>query len=155
MPSWLPRIGLTFSLDNSLENVQWYGRGPQENYPDRRSGYRVGVYSSTVSDMYEPYLIPQDHGLRTDNRWVRMTDSSGRGVELRCDRLFNFNVSEYSLENLTRAAYQYQLHRSDKITFCLDYATSGVGCTANGISAGYRVYPEVYDRTVFIRPVGR
>jgi len=155
MPSWLPRIGLTFSLDNSLENVQWYGRGPQENYPDRRSGYRVGIYSSTVSDMFEPYLIPQDNGLRTDNRWVRMTDASGRGVELRCDRLFNFNASEYSLENLTRASYQYQLHRSDDITFCLDYATSGVGCTANGISVGYRVYPQIFERTVFIRPVGR
>ena len=57
-----------------LSNVEWYGRGPQENYPDRKSGYKTGIYKSTVKDMYEPYLIPQDYGLRTDNRWVRMTD---------------------------------------------------------------------------------
>lgn len=74
MPLWLPRIGLTMTLDKSLDHVAWYGRGPQENYPDRKTGYKVGVYSTTVKDMYEPYLIPQDYGLRTDNRWLRMTN---------------------------------------------------------------------------------
>jgi len=58
-PSWLPRIGLEWILDRSLENVEWYGRGPQENYPDRKSGYRTGIYKSTVAGMYEPYLIPR------------------------------------------------------------------------------------------------
>jgi len=75
MPSWLPRIGTDWILDSSLRNVEWYGRGPQENYPDRKTGYKTGIYKSTVKDMYEPYLIPQDYGLRTDNRWVRMTDN--------------------------------------------------------------------------------
>src|SRR5674536_54717 len=77
MPAWLPRVGVDWILDGSLANVNWYGRGPQENYPDRKSGYKTGIYSSTVKDMYEPYLIPQDYGLRTDNRWVRMTDDQG------------------------------------------------------------------------------
>ena len=49
MPSWLPRVGVEWILDKSLENVQWYGRGPQENYPDRKSGYKTGIYKSTVT----------------------------------------------------------------------------------------------------------
>ena len=151
MPAWLPRIGVTFGLDGSLSNVEWYGRGPQANYPDRKSGYRLGIWNTTVEDMYEPYLIPQDYGLRTDNRWVRMTDAEGRGVEFSVDEPFNFNAYNYTTENLTKAAYTYQLHKTDDITFNLDYATSGVGCTARGIFDSYRVYPHLYERTITVR----
>jgi len=151
MPAWLPRIGVTFGLDGDLNNVEWYGRGPQANYPDRKSGYRLGIWNTTVEDMYEPYLIPQDYGLRTDNRWVRMTDAEGRGVEFSVDEPFNFNAYNYTTENLTKAAYTYQLHKTDDITFNLDYATSGVGCTARGIFDSYRVYPHLYERTITVR----
>ena len=151
MPPYLPRIGVTCVLDGSLSNVQWYGRGPQANYPDRKSGYRVGIWNTTVEDMYEPYLIPQDYGLRTDNRWVRMTDSDGTGVEFSVDQPFNFNAYPYATDNLTKAVYQYQLQKTGDITFNLDYATSGVGCTARGIFDAYRVYPQCYERTITIR----
>ncbi|MBN2631949.1 MAG: DUF4981 domain-containing protein, partial [Bacteroidales bacterium] len=130
MPSWLPRIGTEWILDSSLENVEWYGRGPQENYPDRKSGYRTGRYKSTVDAMYEPYLIPQDYGLRTDNRWVRITDARGKGLEFSGDQLFNFSSFPWSSDNLTRALYPFQLKPYDAVTFNFDYATSGVGCTA-------------------------
>lgn len=153
MPSWLPRIGMELILDNSLENVKWYGRGPQENYPDRKSGYKTGIYSSTVRDMYEPYLIPQDYGLRTDNRWVRMTAEDGSGIEISGSNLFNFSAHPYSRENLTRALYTYQLKPFDGITFNLDYSTSGVGCTATGVFPEYQVMPERYDFTVSVRPL--
>ena len=85
VPAWLPRVGVDWILSKSLSNVQWYGRGPQENYPDRKSGYKTRYYKSTVNEMYEPYLIPQDYGLRSDNRWVRMTDDNGNrtGVQRR------------------------------------------------------------------------
>ncbi len=153
MPLWLPRIGLTATLSPALGNVQWYGRGPQENYPDRKTGYKVGVYSSTVDDMYEPYLIPQDYGLRTDNRWLRLTDESGDGLQFRMDQWFNFNAYPFSTENLTRAMYTYQLQRQDGITLNLDYATTGVGCTARSVFNSYRVYPQGYTRELVITPV--
>ena len=153
MPAWLPRVGVDWILDKSLENVQWYGRGPQENYPDRKSGYKTGVYKSTVTDMYEPYLIPQDYGLRTDNRWVRMTDDKGMGLEFKGDKLFNFSAQPYSTENLTKALYTYQLHPFDGITFNLDYATSGVGCTALSVFTAYQVMPQRYDFKITIRPI--
>ncbi|MDR1939075.1 MAG: DUF4981 domain-containing protein [Tannerellaceae bacterium] len=150
MPLWLPRIGLTLALDKSLNRVEWYGRGPQENYPDRKTGYKTGVYQSTVADMYEPYLIPQDYGLRTDNYRVRLTDEQGAGLEFRVNEPFNFNVYPYSTDNLTKALYTYQLQEQDGITLNLDYATSGTGCTARSILNAYRVYPQSYERTVTI-----
>jgi beta-galactosidase len=153
MPSWLPRVGVEWILDKSLENVQWYGRGPQENYPDRKSGYKTGIYESTVKDMYEPYLIPQDYGLRCDNRWVRMTDDSGMGLEFKGNKLFNFSAQEYSTDNLTKALYTYQLHPFDGITFNFDYATSGVGCTALSVFPAYQVMPCRYDFTTTVKPI--
>jgi beta-galactosidase len=155
MPSWLPRVGMEFILDNSLMNVEWFGRGPQENYPDRQTGYKTGIYRTTVKDLYEPYLIPQDYGLRTDNRWVRMTDNSGKGLEFSSETFFNFSAHPYTTENLTKALYTYQLHQADGITFNLDYATSGVGCTALGVFSEYQVMPERYDFIFKIKPVAR
>jgi len=153
MPSWLPRAGQQWILDGSLKNVRWFGRGPQENYPDRKSGYRVGIYESTVQDMYEPYLIPQDYGLRTDTRMVRITDDGGAGLEFRGDKLFNFNVHPFSTDNLTKALYTYQLHPSEGMTFNLDFATSGVGCTATGVFPEYQVMPGRFDFVVTMKPI--
>ena len=152
MPAWLPRMGTTWILAANLEQVHWYGRGPQENYPDRKSGYRVGNYAATVSQMIEPYLIPQDYGLRTDNRWVKLVTREGIGLEFSGDRLFNFNAWPYSLDNLTKALYTYQLQPFNGITFNFDYATSGVGCTARSVFNQYRVFPQPYEYTIYVKP---
>ena len=153
MPLWLPRIGLTLTLNPNLDTVEWYGRGPQENYPDRKTGYRTGIYTTTVAQMYEPYLLPQDYGLRTDTRWLRLTDPKGTGILVSMDQHFNFNAYPYSTDNLTKAMYTYQLQPQDGITLNLDYATSGVGCTARGIFPAYRAMPQSMQHTVVIKPV--
>jgi beta-galactosidase len=153
LPAWLPRVGVHWILDRSLSNVQWYGRGPQENYPDRKSGYKTDVYATTVNQMYEPYLIPQDYGLRSDIRWVRMTDDTGTGLEFRGDRLFNFSAHPFTTDNLTKALYPFQLHQFDGITFNFDYATSGVGCTALSVFPVYQVMPQRYEFRTTVRPV--
>ncbi len=153
MPQLLPRIGLTLGLEDNYDQIEWYGRGPQENYPDRKTGYRLGIFQSDVESMHEPYLIPQDNGLRTDNRWVRVTNAIGHGLEFRMDEYFNFNVSPYTIENLTRSLYTYQLTRGEGITLNLDYATTGVGGTARPVLEPYRVYPQRYERELIIRPL--
>jgi len=153
MPLYLPRIGLQMVFDKSVEQVAWYGRGPHENYPDRKTGYKIGVYKATVTDMFEPYLIPQDCGLRTDNRWVKITDSKGVGFEFKSDNLFNFNAYHYSTDNLSRAKYPYQLQEFDGTTFNFDYETSGVGCTCRGIFNDYKVYPNRQERTIVFKPI--
>jgi len=152
MPAWLPRIGNQWNLNRELSRIEWYGRGPFENYPDRKTGAKVGVYSSTVQEMKEPYLVPQDYGLRTDNRWVRMEAADGTGLEFKANELFNFNAHPYSTINMTRARYPYQLQPFDGITFNFDYATSGVGCTAISVLNQYRVLPQVYSFKIQIRP---
>jgi beta-galactosidase len=146
-------MGTTWILDGNLDNVQWYGRGPQENYPDRKTGYKVGNYSTTVREMIEPYLIPQDYGLRTDNRWVKLVTREGIGLEFSGDRLFNFNAWPYSIDNLTKALYTYQLQPFNGITFNFDYATSGVGCTARSVFNQYRVFSQPYEYTIHVKPL--
>lgn len=101
--------------------------------------------------MFEPYLIPQDCGLRTDNRWVKLCDSDGKGLQIKMDNLFNFNVYPFSTDNLTKANYVYQLMKIDGYTLNLDYATSGVGCTARSILLPYKVPVTHYERKINIK----
>jgi len=153
LPLYFPRFGLSFKLDKSLDKVEYYGRGPQENYPGRKGGYKIGIYQTTVDDMYVPYIKPGDYGLRTDNRWVKMVDDQGKGLQFKVNELFNFNVYPFSTENLTKAIYTYQLQKQDGITFNLDYASSGVGCSARGVFRSYWVYPTMFEREIKISPV--
>lgn len=150
MPTLLPRIGLTMTLNDQMQQVKWFGRGPEENYPDRKTGYAIGIYENTVDGMFEPYLIPQDCGLRCDNRWLTMTSASGRGLRFAMDEPFNFNAYNYSTDNLTKAVYTYQLQRQDGVTLNLDYATTGVGCTACYVLPGYQVKATKYERNITI-----
>lgn len=155
LPQWLMRVGLTMNIDSTYNDITWYGRGPQENYPDRKSGYPVGHYHLSVNDMYEPYLIPQDHGLRCDNRWMIIRDGNGSGLKISMDGLFNFNAYPYTTENLTKSLYTYQLKRSKNITLNLDYATSGVGCTCRSIMLPYKVPVTKYERNIRILPLNK
>ena len=154
LPEMLPRIGFTTSVAKDFENITWYGRGPEENYPDRKTGYPVGIWSKTVTEMYEPYLLPQDHALRTDTRYLQLKDSEGKGVEIAMDEHFNFNAYQFSTDNLTKSQFTYQLQPlDDRYTLNLDYATTGVGCTAVYVLEEYRVKPVAYDRVITVKIV--
>ena len=153
LPEILPRIGFTTSVANEFDRITWYGRGPEENYPDRKTGYQVGVWTKTVADMYEPYLLPQDHALRTDNRYVQLLDKDGSGVEISMNEFFNFNAYQFTTDNLTKSQFTYQLQpQPDRYTFNLDYNTTGVGCTCVYVLDEYRVKPAAYDRVITIKP---
>lgn len=152
MPLWLPKVGLKWMLSHSLEKVRWNGRGPFENYPDRKTGAKLGIYESKVTDFAEPYLKPQDYGCRTDNQWVTFENDKGFGVTFSGSELFNFSAQTFDTDHLTRAQYPYQLKPSDDITFNFDYATSGVGCTAVSVLNEYRVFPKVYSFITKIKP---
>jgi beta-galactosidase len=153
MPVWLPRLGTEWLLNHDLKQVNWLGRGPQENYPDRKTGYRIGKYKSTVEDLFEPYLLPEDNGLRTDNTWVKMVGEDGIGLEFSAPQPFNFNCYNYTTENLSKAKYTYQLEKSDAITFNFDYQTTGVGCTARSVFNKYQTLPAFTKFTTIIKPL--
>ena len=107
MPRALPRLGLTLVLPADFEDVEWYGRGPWENYTDRNTGSFVGRYSSTVADLYEEYVRPQDNGYRSDVRWVTLKEADGSGVRFECDMPMFFQALHYSWDDL-----EYARHRS-------------------------------------------
>lgn len=152
MPLWLPKTGLQWNMPKDMNLVTWYGRGPFETYPDRKTGAKINVYKSSVLDMKEAYLVPQDYGCRTDVRWVKLESADGFGLKIAGNQLFNFSAQVYDTDNLTRARYPYQLNETDNYTFNFDYVTSGVGCTAISVLNKYRVTPQVYEFTTVLEP---
>ena len=104
-PVSLMRLGLSWMLDGSLENAQWYGRGPWENYVDRCTGSFVGKYSSSVTDLYEEYVRPQDNGYRSDCRWFEFKDSAGKGVRFSADFPMFVQALHLSMEDLMGARH--------------------------------------------------
>ena len=139
-------------LPKSFQQEDWHGRGPFETYPDRKSGARVGLFQSTVEDAYVPYIIPQDHGNRTDVHWMSLTNPEGIGLFVMGEELFNFSVQKFDPDNLDRSYYAFQLKDSDAVTLNLDHQVGGVGCTAISVMNKYRVLPGPYEFSFTLKP---
>ncbi len=88
----VPRIGMNVELPRELDQVSWFGRGPFENYSDRKLAAHVGLYENRVSDHYVPYMRPQENGYKTDVRWIRLDDRDSTGLEVLADDLLGFSV---------------------------------------------------------------
>lgn len=153
MPDWLPKAGLQIMLNKDLNHISWYGRGKYENYPDRKTGAALGIYESNVSDEYVPYLIPQDHGNKSDTRWMQICNDQFIGIHISGDEFFNFSVHQYSTENLSRALYPFQLHPAPYITLNIDHRVSGVGDTSRSTLVKYRVPATYYSYSIIIKPL--
>jgi beta-galactosidase len=152
MPEWLPRVGIQMVMNQSFNQVKWFGRGPFETYPDRKTGAKVGVYSGSVAEQYNPYLIPQENGNKTDVRWASLQNAQGTGVRISSSQLFNFSAQQVESDNLSRALYPFQLKPFDGVTLNVDYAMSGVGCTAISVLNKYRVMPSEHHFRLVIEP---
>ncbi len=152
MPDMLQRIGLQFQLPKAFSNVEWFGRGPFETYPDRKTGAKVGLYQSDADKMYVPYIIPQEYGNRTDVRWLKVQNENGKGLLIKGGELLNFSLHKYSSDNLSRAMYTYQLKDSPNTILNVDYEVSGVGGTAIRQLQKYRVQPGVRNYKLTIKP---
>ena len=130
----LPRLGTTWRLDGSLRNVEYHGRGPWENYPDRNTASFIGRYSTTVDEMFVDYMRPQDNGRRTDVRRVALADDDGSGVCFTASRPLSFTASRYTWEDLYFSRHQRKderrhapLNPHDAVFLSLDPFISGVG----------------------------
>ena len=152
MPDMLPREGLEFALPKVFDQVTWYGRGPFENYPDRKTGAKIGLYNADAGSMYEPYLMPQDYGNRSDVRWVKVHNGHGKGLEISGDVLLNFSLHPFTTDHLSRAVYTYQLKESPYNFLHIDYRVSGVGGTALRQLQAYRVPPMAGRYRIRIKP---
>jgi len=130
----LRRIGLAASINGNLENVSWYGRGPQENYVDRNTGAFFGQYSSTVSGMEEHYTKPQSMGNRDEIRWVTLTDSNGKGMKITSKNRLSFSALHHTDKTLMETAHRFQLAglRTPETTLILDCLQKGLGNASCG-----------------------
>lgn len=128
----LPRVGVAFTARAGLEHLAWVGLGPQETYPDRRAGARFGRWSSTVTDQYVPYVVPQDHGQHLDTRRFTLTDDEGRGLAVSAQDPFAFSASHLSAGDLHAAGTTAELRPRDEVIVHVDVAVRGLGTGACG-----------------------
>jgi beta-galactosidase len=153
MTRWIPRVGLQMQLPKEFQSMSWFGRGPYENYPDRKTGAKIGIYESTVEEDYVPYIIPQDYGNRCDVRWFRLSNGEGKGLFISSPDLFHVSAQKYSTDMLDRAHYTFQLKEEEVVTLNLDHRVSGVGGTANSVLNPYQVAPGEFVFAFRIRPL--
>ena len=163
LPKVLPRMGLSWKLDASLENMTYYGRGPYENYIDRQSGSFLGIWRSTVSDQYEPYVRPQDNGYKCDVRHVSFTDMDGRGVKFSASEPMFVQALHYSVEDLDFARHSRSEkrcynppRRRSEVCLNLDVRQLGLGGASCGPKpmSKYMFPVEMTVWTLKISPVG-
>ncbi|MCF8355965.1 MAG: DUF4981 domain-containing protein [Melioribacteraceae bacterium] len=157
----IPRIGMNMIIPVEYENVIWYGRGPHENYWDRKSSAFVGLYESKVSDLYFPYIRPQENGNRTDTRWLEITNDNGYGFRIIGDPLFSFSAHHNLIEDFDPGEQKAQRHtvdikKRDLVSLNIDYKQMGVaGDDSWGARAHpkYTLYPGHYEYSFRISPI--
>lgn len=115
----VPRIGVRFRIPLSLQNIQYFGRGPEENYCDRYKGTLVDLYQANVDELYHPYVRPQENGHHTDTRWLAVLDKNHKGLLIQADSLIGFNALRYTIEDLdaqeSDAPYQWNNFSAEEI----------------------------------------
>lgn len=125
---YIPEVGTLLLLPGRLEHLHYYGRGPDENHWDRNNGTDVGLYSSTVSEQWTPYVRPQENGNKTDVRWVALTDGRGKGLLVSGEPLLEMNASHFTPEDLSGGArHDYQLTPRTDVVLRLNHRQMGVG----------------------------
>ena len=150
----LPRVGLFLTLAPGLERVRWYGRGPQENYPDRESGAAFGLYESEVSDLGVPYVFPQENGNRGDTRWLEVSGTEC-GLRFETAGPFHFGASHCSPQSLWTADHSCDLERRPETFLTLDAAQRGLGTATCGPDTleRYRLAPGPYSLRLRFMPL--
>ena len=139
MPNALLRLGLSLRLGRAYENMAWYGRGPWENYIDRKTASFVGLWRSTVTDQFVDYVRPQDCGMKCDVRWAEFTDRFGRGVKFSASEPLFVQALHYDWETLAYSRHingQRRMHAtlvpSEDVLLNLDVRQMGLGGASCG-----------------------
>ncbi len=149
----LSRLGLVMSLSSDLENVKYWGRGPFENYNDRKTGSFVGVYEAAVSNLFQNQVRPQSNGNREDFRTIEFANSEGEGIKFQTDEPAAFTASHYKDEDLIKVKHIFDLPtiKKDEIILHLDKVQRGVG-NGSCCSQAVQTLPEYKvptEKTVF------
>ena len=155
------RFGMRAALNKNLSNIQYYGRGPIENYADRNNSTNIGKYAQTVDEQFYSYIRPQETGTKTDIRWWNQTNKGGNGIQLVGKTPFSASALHYTMESLDDGLEKDQRHselvpQTDCVNFCIDKVQMGLGCV-NSWGAlpldKYMVPYQDYEFTFVIKPI--
>lgn len=135
----IPEIGVLFTMDKIYENISWYGKGPQENYWDRATGAKIGIYKGKVKEQFIPYLKPQECGNKTEVRWASLTDKDGHGILFSGDPTLEVSALPYTPIEIEAYDHNYKLPESEKVIVRVNYKQMGVG---GDDSWGAKAHPE-------------
>jgi beta-galactosidase len=124
---YLAKIGFLMQLVEGFENVTYFGAGPHENYPDRNQSAAISKYTTTVDDMFVPYIRPQDCGNRTAVRWAKVSNHSGVGILIEADQQMNFSALHYTPFDLHKANHPYELTKRKSTILTIDWNHCGLG----------------------------
>ncbi|HQG55910.1 MAG TPA: glycoside hydrolase family 2 TIM barrel-domain containing protein [Bacteroidales bacterium] len=166
----IPRMGMQMQLPESFSNLKWFGRGPHENYADRKTSAFVNLYESTVADQYVPYIRPQENGYKTDTRWLTLTDDAGNGLLIQGMPLICFaalhnihddfespgKLSAYRKDAKTANRHTTDVKPRDLVNLNVDLAQMGVGGDDSWgapIHAQYRLLEDKYEYSFRMKPV--
>ena len=127
------RFGMQMQMPKCMDRINYYGRGPIENYADRNNFTDLGHYRQTVDEQFHPYIRPQETGTKTDIRWWKQTDISGNGLLFISDAPFSASALHYSIESLDDGTQKDQRHSElvpqvNYTNMCIDKAQMGLGC---------------------------
>jgi beta-galactosidase len=150
----LPKLGVQMTVSGNFSNFCWYGRGPRENYPDRKTGAAISVYSSTVSEQYVPYVRPQETGNKEDVRWAALTDESGEGLLAVAKTPLAVTALHYTAGDLDKADHIHEISPRKDVILCLDTWQYGLGngSCGPGVIEKYSRYAESFNFRFSLRP---
>ena len=126
------RFGMLMQLPFQMDNSTFYGRGPIENYIDRKGSQNVGIYTHTAEEQFFPYIRPQETGTKSDIRWWQQTDKAGKGFRITSGNLFSASALHYSIDDLDdgeekEQRHSYEVPQSKYTELCIDKEQFGVG----------------------------
>ena len=156
------RFGMKLVMPECFGQIEYYGRGPIENYSDRNNSQFLGIYNQSVEDQFYPYIRPQETGTKTDIRWWKQFDRSGKGFLFESVEPFSASALNYTIESLDDGDEKDQRHsqevrKSDYTNLCIDKVQMGLGCVNTWGAKpldDYLVPYQDYEFTFKITPIG-
>ena len=129
----IPRLGILIELPRDYEQLTWYGRGPWDNYPDRKVSCPVGLWKSTVSEQYVHYPRPQDSGNHEDCTYIELKTKKGKVIRIEAvDAPFSFSALPYTAQYIASKTHDYELEDQGKTYLSIDCAVMGLGNSSCG-----------------------
>ncbi|HEX8017259.1 MAG TPA: beta-galactosidase domain 4-containing protein, partial [Flavobacterium sp.] len=123
----IPKFGMRLRIPENYSTIDWYGRGPYENYPDRKTGSLIGLYNAALMNFITPYPAPQDNANRTDVRWFAMRTQNNDIIKVTGLQPLNFRAWPYTEDDLENTTHDYQLPKRNFINLNIDLNIHGVG----------------------------